>query len=693
MNEFLSLPSDISPFFHLLNDSTTCNRTLRPIPLFFLWSDCRGQSNQNGLFFFRCVDRSADRSTRLSPFHEKGQSDQSKKKQKTRPPPKAFLSFLPLAGVNQVKRNGCKKRRKVNVRMRQAEERGTRSLPSDGQCNSCSVRPFAQKELEEGGTVCLVVVAAAALVTAITAAVSVSVAVPAAVSPVGKTASITATEAAVGHGAGAVPSVAADDGATVPVATDAGASDSSAAIGAAVARASVSGAAVSVALKTSLCVRVSRFHVHFGCFLRNSLSGGGGQRCLKGVGPLVGRGAQASAAVEASSVTSVEATAIAAVPSVAADDAATIPVATDAGASDSSAATGTAVSRATVSGTSVPVTLEASGLVLLSLNGDGAVVVGLPLCLRRLLIVLFLLETASSSEAAASDPIASDTSTATRPAVARTAVARASVPVALQLAGLLACELSVLILRSLRGGDGLRGGLLAQASAPTTKTSVAASPSTEAPKPSVASEATVVAAVTTTDDAATVSVTSDTSATDTSATMRTTISGTTVTRASVPVALQLAGLLALLGGVLLNCLLSRGRGRGRGLSGVQTTSVPRASSSRAAETVSTGTAKCTSTNTSAAIGRGAVHRADVGGASVGGLVDSRVASLAAAVCIATETSTTHGRASRTSDSVSSEGVATDASRASHPPRSSPELPLRGCFKFCLGLCHRNLTRD
>mmetsp|Transcript_26301 Transcript_26301/g.51660 ORF Transcript_26301/g.51660 Transcript_26301/m.51660 type:complete len:556 (+) Transcript_26301:781-2448(+) len=429
MNEFLSLPSDISPFFHLLNDSTTCNRTLRPIPLFFLWSDCRGQSNQNGLFFFRCVDRSADRSTRLSPFHEKGQSDQSKKKQKTRPPPKAFLSFLPLAGVNQVKRNGCKKRRKVNVRMRQAEERGTRSLPSDGQCNSCSVRPFAQKELEEGGTVCLVVVAAAALVTAITAAVSVSVAVPAAVSPVGKTASITATEAAVGHGAGAVPSVAADDGATVPVATDAGASDSSAAIGAAVARASVSGAAVSVALKTSLCVRVSRFHVHFGCFLRNSLSGGGGQRCLKGVGPLVGRGAQASAAVEASSVTSVEATAIAAVPSVAADDAATIPVATDAGASDSSAATGTAVSRATVSGTSVPVTLEASGLVLLSLNGDGAVVVGLPLCLRRLLIVLFLLETASSSEAAASDPIASDTSTATRPAVARTAVARASVPV------------------------------------------------------------------------------------------------------------------------------------------------------------------------------------------------------------------------------------------------------------------------
>mmetsp|Transcript_26303 Transcript_26303/g.51680 ORF Transcript_26303/g.51680 Transcript_26303/m.51680 type:complete len:358 (+) Transcript_26303:941-2014(+) len=235
--------------------------------------------------------------------------------------------------------------------------------------------------------------------------------------------------------------------------------------------------------------------------------------------------------------------------------------------------------------------------------------------------------------------------------------------------------------------------LLAQASAPTTVTSVAASPTTMAAM-AEASKASVQTAVTTpSNDAASVSVSSDTSATDTSATMRTTISGTTVTRASVPVALQLAGLLALLGGVLLNCLLSRGRGRGRGLSGVQTTSVPRASSSRAAETVSTGTAKCTSTNTSAAIGRGAVHRADVGGASVGGLVDSRVASLAAAVCIATETSTTHGRASRTSDSVSSEGVATDASRASHPPRSSPELPLRGCFKFCLGLCHRNLTRD
>mmetsp|Transcript_26300 Transcript_26300/g.51655 ORF Transcript_26300/g.51655 Transcript_26300/m.51655 type:complete len:466 (+) Transcript_26300:699-2096(+) len=242
----------------------------------------------------------------------------------------------------------------------------------------------------------------------------------------------------------------------------------------------------------------------------------------------------------------------------------------------------------------------------------------------------------------------------------------------------------------LSGNSGL---LLAQASAPTTVTSVAASPTTMAAM-AEASKASVQTAVTTpSNDAASVSVSSDTSATDTSATMRTTISGTTVTRASVPVALQLAGLLALLGGVLLNCLLSRGRGRGRGLSGVQTTSVPRASSSRAAETVSTGTAKCTSTNTSAAIGRGAVHRADVGGASVGGLVDSRVASLAAAVCIATETSTTHGRASRTSDSVSSEGVATDASRASHPPRSSPELPLRGCFKFCLGLCHRNLTRD
>mmetsp|Transcript_26518 Transcript_26518/g.52073 ORF Transcript_26518/g.52073 Transcript_26518/m.52073 type:complete len:504 (+) Transcript_26518:724-2235(+) len=243
------------------------------------------------------------------------------------------------------------------------------------------------------------------------------------------------------------------------------------------------------------------------------------------------------------------------------------------------------------------------------------------------------------------------------------------------------------------GGDVLKGGVFLidcalespSVAVPASVTSKSTEATSEAAKTTeeTAVPTTVTAAISSHNVAA-VPVASNSSATDTSTTVRTSISRSTVSGASVAVSLQVSLLLGnshvfrrdglfLNGGV--GSLLCRS-------SATETASpISRASRSRTTKSVSTGTPPGPSTETSAAICRGTVHRADKGGAPVGCLVDSGVTSLSASIGVPSKTRPAECRTTGSTQAIASVCISSQTGRATHPPgSSSPELTLGSCLR-------------